>query len=330
MTLLLEVKGLNVSFLIRGNPLHAVRGINLSLGKGEFLGIVGESGCGKSAAAKAILRLLPSQATHTSGEVLYQNENLFAYSEGQMRKIRGKEIGIVFQDPGTSLNPTQKIGKQIREGYLHHFPHATLLEGKQAALEMLYKVGMDNPREVMEYYPHMLSGGMRQRVMIALALICGPQILIADEPTTALDVTIQSQILDLLKQLQEETGIAIILITHDMRLVAQYCDRVLVMYAGKIVESGTVHELFSNPSHPYTKRLLEALPRLEQPQINPLVSIEGTPPPLTLPLNYCSFCSRCSEAMNICAMAAPEMYRVGGTQWSACFKHDFRDKKDKG
>lgn len=321
---LLDVKNLNVTFKMQGQEIHAVRGIDLTLSPGESLGIVGESGCGKTAMAKALVKFLPLETTQVSGEIWYQNENLVTYSKSKMQGVYGKEIGMIFQDPATSLNPTLTIGTQIIEGYRQHFRNATWHEAKQIAVEMLNKVGIDQALEVMEAYPDALSGGMRQRVMISLALICKPKILLADEPTTALDVTIQLQIIDLLKHLQKEMGMAIILITHDIGLVSQFCDRALVMYAGKIVESAYVAQLFTDPKHPYTQRLLQALPRPDQSTKGILTPIEGTPPNLALPLNYCSFCTRCSKAMNICGIAVPPLFEVGHAHWSACFKHDPR------
>ena len=224
----------------------------------------------------------------------------------------------------TSLNPTLKVKEQIMEGYLRHFPHASSKQAHACALDMLKKVGIPDPEERMESYPHTLSGGMRQRVMIALALVSQPKILLADEPTTALDVTIQAQILELLKQIKDETETSILLITHDLSVVAHFCDRVLVMYAGKIVESAPVFELFHSPKHPYTKRLLQAIPRLHQSKDHPLVPIEGIPPNLSLPLNRCSFCARCPEAMQICTRSTPPLFPLSPSHAAACFQHDPR------
>lgn len=340
MNPLLEVKNLHVKFSTSRGQLHAVRGIDFSIYEGETVGIVGESGCGKSAAVKALTRLTPRYSTQIQGEILYQGNNLLNYSEEEVRKVRGKEISMIFQDPMTSLNPTMTIGKQIMEGYLQHFPQTPKAKARLVALEMLNKVGIPFPEERFEAYPHTLSGGMRQRVMIALALACEPKILLADEPTTALDVTIQAQILDLLKMIQKETRTSILLITHDMSVIANVCDRVLVMYAGQIIESAPVETLFASPHHPYTKRLLAAIPRLDQPKDQPLISIEGSPPNLIHPLKGCSFCSRCKEAMTICAKETPPYFEVHSDQFSerakqsqinsshlsACFKHDPRCK----
>lgn len=319
---LLEVKKLNVFFRLKQKELHAVKDLSFSLFQGETLGIVGESGCGKSATAKALLKLLPSHSSRMTGEIWYEKENLMAYSEDSMQKIRGKEIGMIFQDPMTSLNPTLKVGSQIVEGYCYHH---TALSGKAKvayAIEMLEKVGIPNPSLRIEDYPHLLSGGMRQRVMIALALCSKPKLLIADEPTTALDVTIQAQILDLMKTVQEKKSM--ILITHDLSVVAGFCDRVLVMYGGKIVEDAPVERLFSHPNHPYTKRLLQAIPRLDMGQEEPLVPIEGSPPDLALKQKGCSFCPRCPSAMNICSELDPALFTIAPSHQSACFLNDPR------
>ncbi len=324
MNKLLEVEDLHVTFRSQGEQIRAVRGIHFTLYKGEILGIVGESGCGKSAAAKALVKLIPPHTATIEGHVYYEGKDLAAFSEKQMREIRGKEISMIFQDPMTSLNPTLKIGVQIVEGYLRHFPHAPYQTAWKEATEMLHRVGISNPTERMHTYPHTLSGGMRQRVMIALALACKPKALIADEPTTALDVTIQAQILDLMKQISQETQTSMILITHDLSVVAHFCDRVLVMYAGKIVESAPVDQLFAHPRHPYTKRLLQAIPRLDQPKGAPLLPIEGMPPNLSLPLPGCGFCARCPHAMNICTVQSPPLYTLSPGHISACFTHDKR------
>jgi oligopeptide transport system ATP-binding protein len=327
MRQLLEVRDLHVHFHTLGQSLHAVRGIHFSIQEGETLGIVGESGCGKSAMAKALMQLNPRHTTKFTGEILYRGENLLSFSERKMQSIRGKEIGMIFQDPMTSLNPTLKVGHQIMEGYLHHFPSTSKLKARNVALDTLAKVGIPHPEERFEAYPHTLSGGMRQRAMIALALACEPKILLADEPTTALDVTIQAQILDLLKHIQKETKTSILLITHDMSVVAKMCDRVIVMYAGQIVECASVDEIFTAAKHPYTQRLLSAIPRLDQPKNHPLIPIEGTPPNLSHPLKGCGFCARCPEAMKICLNCPPPLFEVEKHHFSACFKHDPRFKQ---
>lgn len=321
--ILLDVRNLHVRFFTQDGALHAVRGIDFCLHEGETLGLVGESGCGKSATAKALMQLTPRHTSALLGEILYENQNLLSLSERKMQSVRGKKIGMIFQDPMTSLNPTLRIGHQIMEGYLRHYPHTPLKEARKIALETLHKVGIPHPEERFETFPHTLSGGLRQRAMIAVALACQPKILLADEPTTALDVTIQAQILTLLQEIQQETKTAILLITHDMSVVAKMCHRVAVMYAGRIVESAPVKQIFSSPQHPYTRRLLSAIPRLDQPKKHPLIPIEGTPPNLSRPLPGCGFCARCPDAMRICASAEPPLFHIG-SGLSACFKHDPR------
>jgi oligopeptide transport system ATP-binding protein len=259
-----------------------------------------------------------------TGEILYEEKNLLSCSEKQMQSVRGKEIGMIFQDPMTSLNPTSTLGRQIMEGYLRHFPGSSSAEAKQVALEMLEKVGIPDPALRFDALPHTLSGGLRQRGMIALALACKPKILLADEPTTALDVTIQAQILKLLKEIQLATQTSILLITHDMNVVAKMCDWVIVMYAGQIVESAPIQTLFSAPKHPYTQRLLAARPRLNQPKNQPLIPIEGSPPNLSHPILGCGFCARCDNAMKVCAQSQPPLFLSGPGHLSACFLYDPR------
>lgn len=309
---------------MQGGGLHVVRGVDFHLSEGETVGIIGESGCGKSATAKALTRLHPTSTTRISGEIWIEGDNILSYSESQLRQLRGKSIGMIFQDAATSLNPTMTIGAQMTEGYCKHFVNAFKQEATQIACRMLHQVGIHHPEEILTCYPHALSGGMRQRVMIAITLICKPQILLADEPTTALDPITQKNILSLLKQEQKGTGMSILFITHDMRLVANFCDRVMVMYGGKIVESADVQEIFHNPQHPYTKGLLNAIPQQNHAEEYSLTSIEGSPPNLGLSLPYCSFCCRCPNAMNICAKARPPLFPIGRSHWSACFKHDPR------
>lgn len=306
---MIEVKDLHVTI----KNIRAVRGVSFTLNDGEKLGIVGESGCGKTVLMKSILQLLPSTATIESGEILYNGIDLTQLSEKQLQKIRGKEIGMIFQDPMTSLNPTLKIGTQISEGYLRHFP-ATKKEGQARALQLLTQVGVPDPELRLEQYPHQLSGGLRQRAVIALALAAEPRLLIADEPTTALDVTVQAQILDLLQMLQKDKST--LLITHDLSLIAAFCDRVLVMYAGQVVEEASVFDLFSHPKHPYTKRLLQSIPRLDGER---LIPIAGSPPDLSHQLTGCAFCPRCSEAMPICHHENPTLQEK-----IRCFLYDHR------
>ncbi len=324
MKKLLDVKNLEVTFQVNQKNLYAVRNVSFFLNEGERLGIVGESGCGKSAMAKSLVKLLPSSCYKMQGEIWFDGKNLMEYSERELQKIRGKEIGMIFQDPMTSLNPTLKIGTQIVEGYLRHHPEASYQEAYNCALEMLELVGISQSKDRANAYPHTLSGGMRQRVMIALALVCKPKLLLADEPTTSLDVTIQAQILELMKTVQDKTRTSTILITHDLSVVAGFCDRVLVMYAGQIVEDASVEQLFSNPQHPYTQRLLQSIPRLNMSKDEPLIPIDGTPPNLLYPPKGCAFWTRCSEAMNICASENPGSFCIGEGHTSFCWKHDPR------
>lgn len=329
MNKFLKVEDLHTSFSTLSKKVTAVRGVSFELFQGETLGIVGESGCGKSVMAKSITRLLPSNtACIESGRVFYKGENLLEKSERKLRKIRGREIGMIFQDPMTSLNPTMKIEHQITEGYALHYPHVSAQEARIRALELLDRVGIPEPESRMSQYPHELSGGMRQRVMIAIAMIPFPSILIADEPTTALDVTIQAQILDLLKEIQQREQMSIMLITHDLSIVASFCDRVIVMYAGQIVESAPAEKLFHSPKHPYTRRLLNAIPRLDLPVKRHLYSIQGSPPDLGTPIKGCSFRERCPHAMPKCSDKNPISYEVEPNHHTACWLFDPRLSRD--
>lgn len=314
---MMEVKDLHVTIKSQGQKIQAVRDVSFKLNEGERLGIVGESGCGKTILMKSLLQLLPSTATIDMGEIWYQGTDLTQLPEKELQKIRGKEIGMIFQDPMTSLNPTLKIGYQIAEGYLRHFP-VTKKEAEARALELLIQVGISEPELRLQQYPHLLSGGIRQRAVIALALAAQPQVLIADEPTTALDVTVQAQILDLLHQLQKTT----LLVTHDLSLIAAFCDRVLVMYAGQIVEEADVKDLFSHPKHPYTQRLLQSIPRIDG-KGQRLLPIAGSPPDLSTSIEGCAFCSRCIEAMNICRTESPPLF-----EQTRCWLLDPRRKHD--
>ncbi|MBM3208094.1 MAG: ABC transporter ATP-binding protein [Chlamydiae bacterium] len=318
-TPLLEINNLNVHFSSHGKKLYAVSGIDLTLNKGETLAIVGESGCGKSATAKAITKLLPSFSSRISGDIHYEGRNLTHLNESQMQSIRGKEISMIFQDPMTSLNPVLRIGMQIIEGYRKHHPGVSFKQAQEYAIEMLQLVGIPNASERINDFPHTLSGGMRQRVMIALALACKPKILIADEPTTALDVTIQAQILNLIKEIQQKTQTSIMLITHDLSVVAGYCDRVLVMYAGKVMENASVYDLFYNPKHPYTQLLLKAIPKINMARDIPLLPIEGHPPQMTFRLEGCPFVARCPHAMKICKIKTPPAKKISNTQSCSCW-----------
>ena len=318
---LLQTDNLSVDFSFNHQRVHAVRNVSFSLFEQETLGIVGESGCGKSTLAKALMRLTPP-TSRLQGSVHYKGSDILTLSEKQMQAIRGKEMSMIFQDPMTSLNPTMKIGRQIIEGYLLHHTTLTKIEQRNLAIKLLTLVGIPRPHELANAYPHTLSGGMRQRVMIALSLAAEPSILIADEPTTALDVTIQAQIIKLLKTIQQDLKMSIILITHDLSVIAHFCHRVLVMYAGKIVESAPVEQLFASPKHPYTKRLLESLPRLDRDPRDALQPIHGSPPSLTRPLEGCSFCSRCTHAMKICKQKEPLLTQTKEDHHFACHKED--------
>ncbi|QVL56896.1 MAG: ABC transporter ATP-binding protein [Simkaniaceae bacterium] len=325
---LLEVENLHTSFLTLSRKVAAVRGVSFHLKQGETLGIVGESGCGKSVMARSLTRLLPSISSRIDkGRIIYRGEDLLLKSERELRKVRGKEIGMIFQDPMTSLNPTMRIGDQIIEGYALHHPNASKEEMEGHALDLLKRVGVSEAASRLKQYPHELSGGMRQRVMIAIAMISSPNILIADEPTTALDVTIQGQILGLLKEIQEKEGMSIILITHDFSIVAGFCDRVIVMYAGEIVESAPVEELFSSPKHPYTRRLLNSIPRLDLPSKRKLYSIHGSPPDLSTKIKGCAFAKRCPHAMHLCHDGKPQSHFVSKDHNVSCWLFDPRIKR---
>jgi oligopeptide transport system ATP-binding protein len=318
---LLEIKDLMVSFDTYAGEVQAVRGVSLHLDRGEVLAVVGESGCGKTVMVQTLIKLNPMPpARIKSGSIVFDGEDIIAKSEREMRSVRGAKIAMVFQDPMTSLNPTKTVGKQIAEGLVLHQKLS-----KKAAMEKVYSlldmVHIPNAKKRAHQYPHEFSGGMRQRAIIAMALACNPQLLIADEPTTALDVTIQAQILDLMKNLQQETGSAMILITHDLGVVASMAQRVAVMYAGKIVEIGQVDEIFYHPQHPYTWGLLEARPRLDHDRSVQLTSIEGVPPDLLRPPVGCGFADRCKYCMRICRERYPMEYDLGGGHLCACWLH---------
>jgi oligopeptide transport system ATP-binding protein len=317
---LLEVKDLRVSFRTYAGEVQAVRGVSFSLKKGEVLAIVGESGCGKSVTAQTLMRLVPTPPSYIkSGSIVFDGKlDITKLSNKQMEKIRGSEMGMIFQDPMTSLNPTMKVGDQITEGLIKH-EGLSKKAATEKAIEILKLVGINSPEGRIHQYPHELSGGMRQRVMIAIALACSPKLLIADEPTTALDVTIQAQIIDLMKTISEKTDSSIILITHDLGVVADMAGRVVVMYAGKIIEQGTVDEIFYDPQHPYTWGLLRSVPRLDTKSNEELVPIPGTPPDLFAPPKGCAFAARCPYAMNHCIEEDPEHTTLSETHSSACW-----------
>lgn len=323
---LLQVENLHVTFQTHGGEIQAVRGVSFSLNKGETLAIVGESGCGKSVTARSVMRLIPEHAGRIAeGQILLNGLDLCKLSEKEMREKRGSQISMIFQDAMTSLNPTISIGEQIMEGIIRH-QKISRGEARAQAIEMLTLVGIAGPERRLKQYLHEFSGGMRQRIMIAIALVCRPAILIADEPTTALDVTIQAQILELFKTVQRKTGVSIIIITHDMGVVAKLADKVSVMYAGKIVESGPVRQIFYNPQHPYTKGLLAFMPRLDDDRTQPLRPIPGTPPDLFAPPSGCAFAARCEYALEVCRHHQPEVTDLESEHRVACWLQDPRAK----
>lgn len=316
MEKILEVKDLELSFHTFAGEVKAIRGVNFDLKKGETLAIVGESGSGKSVTTKAIMRLLSENNTeYKNGQILFDGKDILKLSEKEMQKIRGKDIAMIFQDPMTSLNPTMTIGKQIMEPILRH-QNVSKAEAKKKAVELLQLVGMPKPELRVKQYPHQFSGGQRQRIVIAIALACNPHILIADEPTTALDVTIQAQILELMKSLQKQINTSIIFITHDLGVVANVADRVAVMYGGKIVEIGTVDEIFYNPQHPYTWGLLSSMPSLDVKD-EKLYAIPGTPPDLLSPPKGDAFALRSEYAMQIDLEKNPPFFKVSDTHYAA-------------
>ena len=316
---LLQVKNLHTSFFTDAGEVKAVNGISYNLDSGKVLGIVGESGSGKSVSAYSVLRILTDTGRVTEGEVLFKGENILKYSEQQMQKFRGSRISIIFQDPMTCLNPTFSIGSQLREAIRIHTDRSKE-EIQARALEMLQLVGVNEPEKRLKQYPHELSGGMRQRVMIAMALACEPDILIADEPTTALDVTIQAQILELMQDLQKKMGMAIIMITHDLGVIADMCDEIIVMYGGKVCERGTADEIFYNPRHEYTKGLIRSIPRISETHER-LVPISGSPVDLLNLPRGCAFAARCDHAMKICLEQPPEEVRVNDFHIAACWNN---------
>ncbi|EOD00479.1 ABC transporter ATP-binding protein [Caldisalinibacter kiritimatiensis] len=316
---LLEVDNLQVSFHTYAGEVKAVRGVSFHVNRGEALAIVGESGCGKSVTAQTIMKLIPMPPGKIKkGKVVFDGKEISKYTDRQMEKIRGKEISMIFQDPMTSLNPTMKVGKQIMEGLIKH-QKMDKQKAKERAIEMLRLVGIPNPAKRAEQYPHEFSGGMRQRAMIAIALACNPKLLIADEPTTALDVTIQAQIIDLMQELQHKLNTAIIIITHDLGVVADIAQRIAVMYAGVVIESGTVDDIFYRPQHPYTWGLLQSVPRLDVKEDKRLVPIEGTPPDLIAPPKGCPFAARCDHAMKICKEQFPERTEIDDNHYVHCW-----------
>lgn len=324
---MLEIKDLKVSFFTHAGEVKAVGGISYELGYGEVMGIVGESGSGKSVEAYSIMGLLQSPGKVIGGEVLFEGQNVLDFDKKQMQRFRGNQVSMIFQNPMTCLNPVYTIGNQLIEAVCCHNT-LTKKAARDRSIEMLTLVGINNPERRMKQYPHELSGGMRQRVMIAMGLICDPKLLIADEPTTALDVTIQAQILELMKEIQLKTQMSIIFITHNLGVVADICHRVSVMYAGKIVEQGVVDDIFYNPSHPYTRGLLKSMPRVDAQGYERLIPIEGTPVDMLNPPKGCGFAPRCEHCMNICLTEEPPTVEIGEKHTACCWLLVKPDEKE--
>lgn len=320
MSSLLEVKNLRTVFSTYAGTVSALNDIAFDIGYGEAVGIVGESGSGKSVTMLSVMRLLSENGKVSQGDIYFDGADILKLNEKDMQKLRGNEIGMIFQDPMTSLNPVFTVGNQLMEAILRH-NKISKAEAKAKALNVLKMVGIPNPERRLKQYPHEFSGGMRQRVMIAMALSCEPKLLIADEPTTALDVTIQAQILELMKELKDKINMAIILITHDLGLVADICEKVMVMYGGTIVEKGSIHDIFYDTKHPYTMGLLKCIPRLnmEKERLSP---IDGLPPDMIHAPKGCPFVARCPNAMEICLNEKPKFKEVSEGHGTACWLHD--------
>jgi len=317
---ILEVKDLVASFDTEAGRVRAVDRVGFRVGKGRTLGLVGESGCGKSVTALSIMRLLPKPAGKIErGEVLFDGKDIAKIPSGEMQRIRGRKISMIFQEPMTALNPVHQIGRQIGEVFRLHYPEMKEAEVIGKSKNLLDRTGIPDPEKRMREYPHQISGGMRQRIMIAMALACRPDILIADEPTTALDVTTQAQILDLIRELQQDTGMSVIFITHDLGVIAEICDDVVVMYAGKVVEQATVIELFESPKHPYTRGLLASIPKLETRRKSRLPIIEGRVPSLDELPKGCRFSNRCPYVMEVCKADSPPMIDMAGNHSASCY-----------
>ncbi len=323
----LEIKNLKTYFFTRRGVVPAVDGVDMRIGKGQVIGVVGESGCGKSMTAMSIVRLLSYPGKIVEGEILLEGQDLAQASEKRMREIRGNDISVIFQEPMTSLNPVLTVGKQVREAVLLH-QKVSKKEARERVIEMFRQVGIPEPEERYRSYPHQLSGGLRQRVMIAMAMICNPKLLLADEPTTALDVTIEAQILHLMKQLQEKRGTAILLITHNLGVVAEICDYVYVMYAGKVVEQADVFTLFREPLHPYTSGLIRSIPKVHEQEGGGqrLYTIKGMVPNLLHMPEGCAFCPRCEHATERCRLEKPELYDRGDGHRVRCFLYEPKEE----
>jgi oligopeptide transport system ATP-binding protein len=315
---LLEVKDLNVSFFTYAGEVKAVRGISYELKPGEVMGIVGESGSGKSVSSYGLMGIIPEPGKVISGSIMFNGTDITKLSEKELLKIRGKEIGMIFQDPMTSLNPVYTVGDQIEETLKKH-TNLNKEQRKARMIELFQLVGINQPEKRIHQYPHEFSGGMRQRVMIAMALSCNPKLLIADEPTTALDVTIQAQIIALLKELKTKINMSIIFITHDLGVIADICDKVAVMYAGNIIETGSIDEIFYSPKHPYTWGLLKSIPKLNNEEHERLIPIEGNPVDLINPPKGCAFAPRCKHCMKICLDKVPPVYNVSEGHDTLCW-----------
>lgn len=320
MEKILEVKNLHVSFRTYAGEVKAVRGVGFELNKGETLAFVGESGCGKTVTAKAVMRLLkpPFAEIKPESQIICDGKDVLRMTDKELYQFRGEDVSMIFQDPMTSLNPTMTVGRQIMESLMIH-RKLNKAEARQEAIHMLDMVKIPSPEKRIDNYPHEMSGGMRQRVMIAIALACNPKILIADEPTTALDVTIQAQIMDLMRDLKDKMNTAIILVTHDLGVVANFADRIQVMYAGQIVERGTAREIFYESRHPYTWALLSSVPKLNGESKEELYALQGTPPDLLLPLQECPFASRCKYCMRICKERNPMETSLSDTHKVSCW-----------
>ena len=317
---ILEVNDLVTAFDTEAGRIRAVDRVSFKVGKGRTLGVVGESGCGKSVTALSIMRLLPNPAGEIEqGEIRFEGKDIVRLPAEEMQKIRGRKISMIFQEPMTALNPVHRIGKQIGEVFRLHYSGMNNAEILKESIKLLDRIGMPDPEKRIHEYPHQISGGMRQRVMIAMALACRPDILIADEPTTALDVTIQAQILDLIHELQQDTNMSVIFITHDLGVIAEICDDVVVMYAGKVVENAPVIEIFESPKHPYTRGLLASIPKLETKRKSRLSIIEGRVPSLDELPKGCRFSNRCPYVMDICTTASPPLIEIDGNHAASCY-----------
>jgi oligopeptide/dipeptide ABC transporter ATP-binding protein len=322
MDVLLDVRDLQTQFHTSSGVVRAVDGVSWDVRQGETVALVGESGCGKSVSALSVMRLVAAPAGRiVGGRILFKGRDLLALSEDEMRKVRGREIGMIFQEPMTSLNPVLTVGRQLTEPLEIHLG-MTPTQARARAGEILGLVGISDPDRRLRQYPHQFSGGMRQRIMIAMALSCNPSLILADEPTTALDVTIQAQILELLKDLSRKLGVAMLMITHNLGVVARYADRVNVMYAGRIVERGTAREIYANPRHPYTLGLLRSVPRLDEPRKSRLDPISGQPPDLTRLPPGCAFAPRCAFVVDRCRAERPELATVAPDHTSACWESE--------